>query len=91
MIDLFKSAQAAGVIDDAPTFSEIALRAFNFLLTAAGIIAVISLVLSGILYFISGGDEKKMQLAKRAFTYSVYGLVVSLSALLIVKTLAGFL
>lgn len=81
----------AGVIDDAPTFAEIGMRVLNFLLSVAGILAVISLVVSGILYFAAGGDEKKMQLAKKAFTFSIYGTVVVLTSLIVITLITSFL
>lgn len=81
----------AGVIDDAPTFAEIGMNVLDFLLSVVGILAVISLAVSGFLYFAANGDEKKMQIAKKAFTFSITGTVVVLSALIIVKLIAGFL
>lgn len=81
----------AGVIDEAPTFAEIGLKVLNFLLSVAGILAVIGFVVSGLLYFAAIGDEKKMQLAKKAFTFSIYGTVVVLSSLVIITLITSFL
>lgn len=80
----------AGVIDDAPTFSEIGLNVLDFLLSVVGVLAVISLVVSGFLYFAAAGDERKMQTAKKALTFSIYGTVISLSALIILKLITSF-
>jgi len=50
-----------------------------------GIIAIISFIVSGIQYFLSAGDEKMMQTAKRNATYSILGVIVALSAFVIIK------
>lgn len=80
----------AGVITDAPSISTVGMRILNFLLSTAEIIAIIALVISGILYFASAGDEKKVELAKRAVNYSVMGVAMALGGLIIVKLIGEF-
>ncbi len=80
----------AGVITDAPSISSIGVGILNFLLSLTGIIAIISLVISGILYFAAAGDEKKMQLAKRAANYAVVGVALALGGMVIVRMIGQF-
>lgn len=58
-----------------------------WMLTIFGIIAIISFIVSGIQYFLAAGDEKSMQAAKRNATYSILGVVVALSAFVIIKSI----
>ena len=90
MFNIIEIAQA-GVISDAPTFKEISVNVLNFLLSVVGIIAIIMLVVSGILYFFSAGDEKRMQIAKSSVKYAVVGIIVALSGMIIIRTISGFL
>jgi hypothetical protein len=80
-------AHAAGVIEDAPHISTVLLNALQFLLSIFGYIAIISLVVSGIIYLTSGGDEEKVKLAKKSTVYSVVGIVVVLGMMVVIKFL----
>lgn len=90
MFYIIEIAQA-GVISDAPTFKEISVNVLNFLLSIVGIIAIIMLVVSGILYFFSAGDEKRMQIAKSSARYAVIGVILALSGIIIIRTIGVFL
>jgi hypothetical protein len=59
----------------------------TWMLAIFGIIAIISFIVSGIQYFLAAGDEKSMQAAKRNATYSILGVVVALSAFVIIKSI----
>ena len=74
----------AGVITDAKPISQILLDALSFLLSVAGIVGILMLVVAGIMYLTAGGDEKRMQFGKRAAVAIVIGLVVVLGALVLV-------
>jgi len=80
----------AGIISDAPTMSEVGLKILNFMLSVFGIISVIGLVISGFFYLTADGNERKIAKAKKAFSYTVIGIFVTLSALIIVRVLASF-
>jgi hypothetical protein len=71
----------------------IATRTLQFLLSIFGTLAIISLVVSGIMYMTASGDDKKIETAKKMFTYSIIGIVVAMSALIIItqvsKLVAG--
>ena len=75
----------AGVLDDAPTISSLIVSAVNVILTFAGAVAVIVIVAAGVMYTTSGGNEQRVQFAKRALVGGIIGFAVVLSALMIVK------
>ncbi len=52
----------------------------NTLILAIGIISVIMIVIGGLRYVLSGGDQKGTTAAKDTILYAVIGLVVSLLA-----------
>lgn len=81
---------AAGVITDATPFSVILLRILDFLLSIIGVLGIIGLVVSGVLYLTAAGDEDRIRLAKRAMLASVIGIVIALGALVLVSQLTVF-
>ena len=81
----------AGVISDAPTFEQIGMNILNFLLSVAGIIAIIALVLSGIMYFFSAGDERRMEVAKKSALYAILGIILIMGSMVLIKLIGGFL
>ncbi len=81
----------AGIITDAPTVAEVLLNTLIFLLQVFGTLAIIGLVLSGIIYLTAGGNEKQIQRAKKAFDYSVVGIIVALGGWVIIKTIISLL
>jgi type IV secretory pathway VirB2 component (pilin) len=72
-------------VSSAPGLQQIAANILAFLLSIVGIIAIISLVIGGIMYMTSYGDDKRMETGKKIFTYSIIGIVISLASLVIVK------
>lgn len=62
----------------------------NTLIFVAGIIAVIFIIIGGVRYITSQGDEKGIESAKNTILYAVIGLVVVVLAFAIVNfVLAG--
>jgi hypothetical protein len=49
-----------------------------------GMLAVIGFVISGIMYIASAGNEDSMRKAKNAMVYSIIGVVVALSGLVVI-------
>jgi hypothetical protein len=64
--------------------------AINWLLIFAGVIALIIVILSGIKYITAGGDQKKLDTAKRTLTYALLGLILIFISFLII-TLIGYI
>ena len=61
----------------------------NVMLILAGAIAVIMIIIGGMSYMFSQGDQSKVKQAKDTILYSVIGLVVALSAFAIVNFVVG--
>lgn len=89
---VFSSVNAQGVV--LPTDSGlpnppggIAAVIANFtkwLLGIFGFIAIISFVITGIMYFLAAGDEAAQEKAKKQMTWSILGVVVGLIGVVIV-------
>ena len=73
------------------SISNIVTVILYWLLGIFGAIAVIGFVISGIMYIISSGDEDVMKSAKRAMIYSIVGVLVALSGLVIINTISNAL
>ncbi len=83
---LFFHYASAGVIADAPWIKDAALNALEFLLSIAGVLAIISMVVSGAIYFFSAGSPQIAEKAKKGFGFSIIGTIAIFGALIIVKT-----
>lgn len=90
MINLINIAQA-GVISDAPRISQLLLNILNFSLQILGLVAIIGIVISGIFYLTSFGDEERVKFAKKSLLYSIVGVVVALGGVVIIKTISGLI
>lgn len=90
MFHIINIAHAAGIIEDALTFQEIAMKVLNFLLLIFGVLAIIALVLSGILYFFSAGDKRKIEIAKKFAMYSTLGIVLTFGSMVLIRLIGSF-
>ncbi len=88
LIELINYAYA-GVISDAPRVSSILLNVLNFLLSIAGLLVIIMLVISGGMYVFSAGDRKMIMKAKKSAKYSVLGIIVILGGMVVIRFLAS--
>jgi len=79
------------LVNNALTVKAIALGVLKFLLSVAGIIAIISLVVGGSTYLTAYGDEKRLDKGKSIVTYSIIGIAIILAALVIVNQIAKFI
>lgn len=66
-------------------FGELVSRVTNGLLTIAGAAAVIMIVVGGLQYTLSAGDDKRTKTAKDTITYAVVGLIITILAFAIVN------
>lgn len=57
----------------------------NMAVTAAALVTVISLIMSGFKYMLSLGDEKKIKSATKSLIYSLIGLVLVFIAPMVIK------
>lgn len=63
----------------------------SWLIGFAGILAVIAIVWSGILYMTSAGDEQKAATAKANLIWAITGLIVFLSVFIIIRWIRAIL
>ncbi|TAK96557.1 hypothetical protein EPO05_01700 [Patescibacteria group bacterium] len=57
----------------------------TYFLAVIGIVSVIGIAVSGVLYLTAGGDEKRVERAKSWIVYTVAALVVTLIGYVILK------
>lgn len=63
----------------------------NWILAIIGIAAVLGIVIGGLMYIVSGGDETKTKNAKSLIFASIIGLVIALVGYAIVNTISIWL
>lgn len=83
-------AVSSTAVAGAATLSQIATSVLNFLLSIVGVLAIIMLVVGAIMYLTAAGDEDRIDTGKKIVTYSIIGIAVALSALVIVSQIAAF-
>ncbi|MBW6440935.1 pilin [Patescibacteria group bacterium] len=62
-----------------------------WVLGVSGAVTLLMLVASGIMYITSSGDEQKVSMAKKMFTWTIFGLIIVLSSYAIIVVLSGIL
>ena len=63
---------------------------FTVIITIIGLAGFVMFVIGGITWMLSGGDTSKVQSARGSMTYAVLGMVVALSAFIILNLIASF-
>ena len=56
----------------------------NWILGIFGFLAIISFVVSGIMYFLAAGDDKSQEKAKKQMIWSITGVVIGLVGLVVI-------
>ena len=91
--DLPGCAPGSQTLDGANNTSSYLTEFTDVFLTAAGLIAVIFLVLGGIRYITSTGDSSRIKAAKDTILYAIIGLIVVILAFpiagYVIKTVGG--
>ena len=72
------------------SIAQIALNVLNFLLGIVGVVSIIMLVVAGMTYLTAAGNEGQIETAKKMTKWAIIGIIVALSAIIIVKQIAGF-
>jgi len=75
-------------VTDALTLQQIAMNTLEFLLSVAGTISLIMIVIGGITYFTSAGDEKKSETGKKMVKFAAIGVAITMGSLVIVRQIA---
>lgn len=63
----------------------------GFLAGLLAALAMLMIVVAGIMYIVSAGDQSRIDLAKRILTYAIVGLIVALLAWVIVNVISNTL
>ena len=80
----------ASSVAGALTLSQIAVNVLNFLLGTMGIVALVMLVIGAIMYLTSAGDEDRIDKGKEIFKYSLLGVLIAMSSMVLVTQIAKF-
>jgi hypothetical protein len=73
------------------TIYGIVTKALGWILAIFGFLGIIGFVIAGIIYILSAGDDDRMKIAKKAMLYSIIGVIVGLSGLVIIIAINAFL
>lgn len=73
------------------TISGILEGLLNWLLGIFAVLGIIGFVISGIMYLVSAGDEDGIARAKKAMIYSLIGIIVGLSGIILIAAVDSFL
>lgn len=60
-------------------------RTMNLILSVLGMIGIIAFIWAAFLYLTSAGNEDQAELAKKQMKYAIFGLVIAVGALVIIK------
>lgn len=72
-------------------FGKLASDVLLILTGVAGTIAIIFIIIAGIKFLTSSGDEKKLASATGTLTYAIIGLVITILAFTIIRLIQFFL
>ncbi len=81
------------VVDGVPTvqgFQCLIGNVFGVIIPALGLIAFVMLIVAGFRFLLSGGNSKGKETARNSLTFAVIGIVVALSAYIILRLIASF-
>lgn len=63
---------------------------FTVIITLIGLAAFVMLIIGSVRWLISGGNSSNLDKAKSTMTYAIIGIVVALSAFIVINLIAGF-
>lgn len=69
------------------TFEDAVNSFMLWIIALVGFFSIIALVISGIMYLTSAGNDKQISTAKTAMTWSIVGIIVALSGYIIINTI----
>lgn len=72
-----------------PSMAQVLERAISLVLTSLGMLGIIGIIIGGLWYLNSGGDQQRMEIGKKTLLYSILGLVIAIGSLIIVKQIAA--
>lgn len=81
----FFITKAHAQVPDFDDLEVVFVNALNSLIAAAGIAALVMIIVGGFRYSTAAGDEKAMKDAQKTISYAVMGLVLAVAAYFIIK------
>ena len=72
-----------GGIIGAPTIGDIAMNVIKFILGITGVATILAIIIGGLRYITSGGNQDQMEGAKKTLTYAIIGFVIIILAYMI--------
>ena len=78
------------ILPDTP-ITNILLAIMTWMLSLFGFLAIIAFTISGIQYLLAGGNMNRIEMAKRNTKWSIIGVIVALSGLVIIITIDSLL
>ena len=70
---------------------EVLTTVLEYVLGFLAVLSILMIVVAGIMYITSGGDESRVDKAKSWLTYAIIGLIVALLGYVIVSTVGNML
>ena len=77
-------------VSSALTLSAIAVNVLNFLLGIFGVLSLIMMIVGAGFYLTSAGEEDRIDKGKDIFKYAVLGIIVAMSAMVLLRQVATF-
>ena len=71
--------------------NEMIIRIINWVLGILASLSILMIIIAGIIYITSGGDENRVGQAKSWLTYAIVGLIVALLGYVIVASVSKML
>lgn len=78
-------------LPSSPDLGVLLTRVINYFLGLVGLLAVLMLVIGGIRYITSGGNEQTIEKAKNTILYAIIGIIIVLLSYAIVFTITSSL
>ncbi|MDA3814961.1 MAG: hypothetical protein PF549_01180 [Patescibacteria group bacterium] len=86
--NFLKNNVLPSTMEEALTLTDIITNVLGLLLSIIGILAIISLVVSGLTYIFSFGDSSRAEKAKEMIKWSIVGLALAGASVIIVRQIA---
>lgn len=83
--------QNTGLPNPPGGFATILEGLVKWLLLVFGFLALISFIISGIMYLMAGGDDKTAEKAKKQMQWSIIGVIVGLSGFIVINAVTKWL
>jgi hypothetical protein len=78
----------SSMVGSAPTLTQLALNVLNFLLSIIGVLGIIMMVVGGVIYITSAGNEEQIATGKKIVTFASLGIFIALGSMIIVAQIA---